>query len=57
MDILDYAISEVLSQLTLDNLVQSYPVTFVFFKIIPAEIRYETGDIELLAIIKAFKTW
>ena len=57
IDASGYAISGVLSQLTLDNLSQWHPVPFFLRKMIPAETRYETHDGELLAIIEAFKTW
>ena len=66
-DALGYAISIVLSQLafgtssdrvvTKTDLSQWHPVAFFFRKMIPAETRYETYDGELLAIVKAFKTW
>ena len=52
-----YAIRKVLSQLTIDNLGLWYPVAFFLRKIIPAEIKYETYDGELLVIVEAFKTW
>ena len=55
MDASSYAISEVLSQLTSDNLSQWHPVAFFLRKIIPAETRYETHNGELLAIVEAFK--
>ena len=48
MDASCYAIDEVLSQLTL-------PVALFLQKIILAETRYETYDIELLAIVETFK--
>ena len=51
-----YAISGVLSQLTSDNSRRWYPVAFFSRKMIPAEIRYETHNGELLAIVEAFKT-
>ena len=56
-DVSGYAIGEVLSQLTSDNLGRWHPVAFFLKKMIPAEIRYETHNGELLAIIEAFKTW
>ena len=52
-----YAIGKVFSQLTSDNLGQWHLVVFFFWKMIPAETRYETHDGELLAIVEAFKTW
>ena len=57
MDASGYAISGILSQLTLDNSGQWYSVAFFSRKMIPAETRYETHDGELLAIVEAFKTW
>ena len=56
-DVSGYAISEVLNQLILDDLGRWYPVAFFSQKMISAETRYETHDSELLAIVKAFKTW
>ena len=52
-----YAIGGVLSQLTSDDSGRWHPVAFFSRKMIPAETRYETHDGELLAIVKAFKTW
>ena len=52
-----YAISGVVSQLTLDNSGQCYPMAFFTRKMIPAEIRYKTYNGELLAIVETFKTW
>ena len=57
MDASGYAISGIFSQLTLDNLGQWYLVAFFLQKKIPAEIKYETYNGELLAIVEAFKTW
>ena len=60
-DALGYAIGGVLSQLTSDHLTsdqgQWHPVAYFLRKMIPAETRYETHDVELLAIVEAFKTW
>ena len=56
-DVLGYAIGEVLSQLTLNNLDRWHPVLFFSQKMILAETRSETYDGELLAIVEAFKTW
>ena len=66
-DALGYAINGVLSQLasktntdeivTKADLGQWYQVAIFFKKMIPAEIRYETHNSELLAIVEAFKTW
>ena len=65
-----YTIGRVLSQLNLDsnassndsnanksNFGQWHSVAYFSRKIIPAETRYETHDVELLAIVEAFKTW
>ena len=61
-----YAIGGVLSQLTpnqvtLDDTIRSnvdwHPVAYFSRKMIPAEIRYETYNGELLAIVETFKTW
>ena len=52
-----YAIGEVLSQLTLDDLGRWHPVAFFSYKKIPAETRYKTHNGELLAIVEVFKTW
>ena len=57
IDALGYAIGGILSQLTLDNLCQWYPIVFFFRKMIPAETWYKTYDGKLLAIIEMFKTW
>ena len=66
-DVSGYAIGGVLSQLasktssdgvvTKADLGRWNPVTFFSKKMIPAETWYKTYDGELLAIIKAFKTW
>ena len=56
-DVLGYTISEVFSQLILDDLGRWHPVTFFSCKMIPAETRYEMHDSEFLAIIETFKTW
>ena len=69
-DISSYAIAGVLSQLNLDsnalpnnsNLNRSdfsqwYPVAYFSKKMIPAKTQYKTHNAELLAIVKAFKTW
>ena len=62
-----YAIGGVLSQLasgtspngvvTKTDLGQWHPVAFFSRKMIPAETQYKTHNGELLAIVKAFKTW
>ena len=36
---------------------QWHPIAYFSRKIIPAETQYKTHDTELLAIVKAFKTW
>ena len=69
-DALSYAIDRILSQLNLDSDVppnnlnldksdfgQWHPVAYFFRKMILNGIRYKTHNVELIAIIKAFKTW
>ena len=56
LDVSGYAIGEVFSQLTSDDLGRWHQVTFFSRKMIPAEIRYKTHNVELLAIVEAFKT-
>ncbi len=56
-DISGYAISRILSQLTLNDLGQWYSIAFFSKKMIPTEIWYKIHDGELLAIVEAFKTW
>ena len=51
-----HAIGWVLSQLT-NYAGQWHPLAYFLRKMIPAKTRYKTYDSELLAIIKAFKTW
>ena len=61
------AIGGVLSQLasgtrpdrviTKTDVGQWHPIAFFSRKMIPAETRYKTYDSEVLAIVKAFKTW
>ena len=55
-DALGHAIGGVLSQLT-NDLGWWHPVAYFSRKIIPAKTRYKTHNGELLAIVKAFKTW
>ena len=55
-DVSGYAIGGLLSQLTLDDLGRWHQVSFFSQRMIPAEIRYETHDDKLLAIIEAFQT-
>jgi hypothetical protein len=50
-----YAISGIYSQKQDDG--QWHPVAFYSRKLISAETRYETHDLEMLAIVNAFKTW
>ena len=50
-----YAIGNMLSQLTDSS--QWHPVAYYSWIMIPAETWYKTHDGELLAIVKAFKTW
>ena len=66
-DALGYVISDVLSQLasgtsldwviTKTNLGQWHSIVFFSRKMIPTKTWYETHNGELLAIVKAFKTW
>ena len=56
IDVLDYAIGGVFSQLTLDNLSRWHPVAFFSQNMIPAKTWYKTHDDELLDIVEAFKT-
>ncbi len=56
IDASGYTISEIFSQLTLDDLGQWYLVVFFSQKMIHAEIWYETNDSKLLAIVEVFKT-
>ena len=69
-DASSYAISGVLSQLNLDfdtppnnlnlnkfDFDQWYPIAYFSRKMIPIETQYETHNVELLAIVEAFKTW
>ena len=56
-DASSYAIGGVFSQLTSDDSGRWHPVTFFSRKKILAETRYETHDVEFLAIVEAFKTW
>ena len=60
IDASGYAIGGVLSQLTSDHLTsdqgQWHPVAYFLRKMISTETRYKTYDIELLAIVEAFKT-
>ena len=69
-DVSGYAIGGILSQLTFDQLTsksgsifsksdfgQWHPVAYFSKKMIPAEIHYKIYDVELLAIVEAFKTW
>ena len=54
-DALGYAIGEVLSQLTLDDLGLLHLVAYYLQKMIPVETWYKTHNGELLAIIEALK--
>ena len=54
MDASGYAIGGVFSQLTSDDSSRWHPVAFFLRKMILAEIRYETHNSELLAIVEAF---
>ena len=55
-NVLSYAISRVLSQLTLDNLGWWHPIAYFFQKMIPAKTRYKIYNGKLLAIVETFKT-
>ena len=57
IDVSGYAIDGVPSQLNSDDLGRWHLVASFSQKMIPAEIKYEIYDGELLAIIEAFKTW
>ena len=50
-----FAISAILSQRQSDT--HRHLIVFYSRKMIPAELIYQTGDQELLAIVAAFKTW
>ena len=52
-----YAIGDVLSQLTLDNLGLWHLIAYNSQKIILAKTRYKTYNSKLLAIVDIFKTW
>ena len=54
---MSYTISEMLSQLTLDDSSQWHPIVFIFEKMISIETWYKIYDGELLVIIEIFKTW
>lgn len=55
-DASDFAIGAVLSQVS-DSDNELHPVAFFSRKLAPAEINYDTGDKEALAIVEAFRTW
>ena len=60
IDVSSYAIDKVLSQLNLNSytlLNQWHLIAYFSKKMISAETQYVTYNAELLAIIKAFKTW
>ena len=56
-DMSSYAISRVLSQLTLDNLGQWHSVAFYSQKMILAKTWYKTPNDKPLTIVEDFKTW
>ena len=56
-DASDYITGKVLSQLTLDNMGQWHLIVYFLKKMISAKTWYKTHNDELLAIIKAYKTW
>ncbi len=55
MDVSDFALGVVLSQLDKDKLL--HPVAFHSRKFIATEINYEIHDKELLAIVNSFQEW
>ncbi len=57
MDASGYAIGEILSQLTSDDLGWWHLIHFFSRKMIPTETWYKTQNGELLAIFEAFKIW
>src|SRR5260221_7422071 len=54
-DASDFVTSGILSQPD-DNQIM-HPIAFISAKMTPAECNYSIEDKELLAIVKAFKTW
>lgn len=56
-DVFGYAISRIISQLTLDNSSYCYPVFNFFAKIILVKTLYKIHYNKLLTIIEAFKKW
>ena len=52
-----YAISKVLSQLTLEGLCQWHPMAYYLNKIIKAKTLYKTHNNELLPIVEGFEIW
>ena len=57
IDVLYYAISGVLNELTLDNLNQWHLVVYFSQKMISAKTRCKAYNSEFFAIVEAFKTW
>ena len=54
-DVLDYALTEILSIVNKENKVHS--VIFHFYNFTAVELNYDIHDKELLAIFEAFKIW
>ena len=52
-----YAIGGVINQLTLDNLSPWHLMAYYLQKMISVKTQYKIHNNELLAIVKAFKTW
>lgn len=57
MDVLGYTISQILSQLTFENLGQWHPMSFLSQKMIPIEIQHKTRNHKFLIIVKMYKSW
>jgi hypothetical protein len=55
-DASDFALSAIISQLV-ESTGQWHPIAFWSRKMTPAEINYEIGEKEMLAIVEACKTW
>ena len=53
----DYTISEVLSQLALDDMSQWHPVAYYLCKMIPAKTWYKIYNGKLVAIVEIFRIW
>ena len=55
IDVIDYTIHRIISQLISKDLGQYYLIIFFSQKIIHVEIPYKTYNSELLAILKIYK--